>query len=112
MLLHDESAPSAMRGMLALEPNDTGGRRLQVGDDAQQRGLATAARSDDAEELVDVHGERDVGERDDISAIAGERLADVLTGEVPRATARRVHGGAFGDRRRYHALTMQPGFPR
>jgi hypothetical protein len=96
-----------MGRMLALEAHDARRRRLQIGDDAEQRGLAAATRSDDAEELVHVHRERDVGQRDDRAALTGESLAELLAGEVARAPARRVRGRAPGNRRRYHELTMR-----
>jgi 3',5'-cyclic AMP phosphodiesterase CpdA len=110
-LVHDEPAAYAMASLLALELHAAGGRRLQPGDDPQQRGLAAPARTDDAHELVRIHRQRHVGQRDHPPALAGEGVADALAGEVARAHGRRVRRALRRRGGDGHALTTRHAIP-
>ena len=47
----------------AVDRDRAAGRLLEIGDDAQQRGLAAARRADERDELAPADGEVDVGQR-------------------------------------------------
>src|SRR3954452_1189739 len=66
---------------------------LQAGQDIKDRGLATPARAEQADELAGLHVERDVGRRSDRSA---PRRA-TGDGEVPKRELRCGARGVPGD---------------
>ena len=92
VVLPDETHPVTPRrpveDVVAGDPDQTFIGRLEAGDDAQQRGLAAAARTDDGDELARLHPERRRREGD----VVGEGLAHAFHREVRRATGR-VRGG-------------------
>src|SRR5690606_35886652 len=90
--------------VLPVEQDRTGGRMLEAGQHAQQRGLAAARRPEQREELALVDVERqvvdggeiaeplgDVAERDE-----GPRLRIVPGREAPADAAERFHAGFPG----------------
>ena len=101
------SGSTKVRGPLTSQPvhqHPAGGRRLDPGGDAQQRGLAAARMAEQADDLARLDGQRDAVER----APAAIGLDDVLEGELgrdrgarraalaPAGQAKPVAGGAGG----------------
>jgi hypothetical protein len=87
VFLHHQSAAHAAVGCLAIEPHFTRGRCFEAGDDAKQRGLAAAAWSHDAHELVRVDRDRHVPQRLDLATLAGEGVDDVVARDVTSTPA-------------------------
>ena len=70
----------ASSGETPLTSIDAGGRLLEVGDDAEQRGLAAAGRADQRDEVAGLDVEVDVRQRLDrpVGGLEGQRkVADV-----------------------------------
>src|SRR5262249_8039609 len=65
-------------GTIGLDADLTGALAEQPGHHAQERGLAAAARPDDAEELAGVSLERDPVECQDRASVALEAQADLV----------------------------------
>src|SRR5579883_537793 len=88
--------------LAAAHLDSAAARARHAGDDAQQRGLAAAARAEKRHQLAAAQIVRDLLERDDLAGAggAGEDLADV--GEPPERCGRRLI--TAGRRERRHGL--------
>src|SRR5687768_2309347 len=71
----------AERGVFVAEEDLAGGRRLEPGDQAEQRRLARARWAEERNQLAVLDVERDVVER----RVAREFLADVLDADIQAA---------------------------
>ena len=78
-------AARAGRSASAVEPHLAGGRRVDAGEDADQRRLAGAVRPDEPDDLAALDRERDAGER----VHAAEALLDVDALEQRRRSSSR-----------------------
>src|SRR5262249_53211773 len=93
-LEHDPVVPLGRRhhaDVPARLDDRAGALRLQAGDDAQQRGLATTRRAEEADELAAPDREIDVAQR----AERTEALADAAQREVVRRPGRARRGRAL-----------------
>ena len=80
--LEDEADVAVLHGLrrcvLVAEEDAAGGRRLEAGDEAEERGLARARGAEERDQLARLDAHRDVVER----RVAAEFLADVLDANI------------------------------
>ena len=67
-----------VRDVLAVKPDRAGGRQVEAGDHPQQRGLAAAGWSEQADEGAMRHRQLDIVDRGEVA----EFLRDVFEGEA------------------------------
>src|SRR5207237_6588567 len=93
--LEHDAAPRVRAGdRSAVHEGATGGRGLEAGHDVEQRALAAARRTDQADERVLGEVGRDRLERLDRVGTCAEALRDVVEPRLrARAFARGAHGG-------------------
>jgi hypothetical protein len=70
VLEHDRAVDAGAVNGLAINRHRALIVGEQPGDDVEQRGFAATARSDDGDELTVADCERDVGQREDLAAVA------------------------------------------
>ena len=63
VLKHKAAIAARLAHDAAVEQHFARGRLFEAGDDAQERGLAAAARSDDRDELAAIDGQVDAAQR-------------------------------------------------
>ena len=90
--------------ILLAEENASGGRLVEAGEDAQQRGLAGAGRAEQREKLARRHAQRNVVQRGRVA----KSLHDVLDGDVDRR-AERYGRFCRGRVDRFHGLDLSVG---
>jgi hypothetical protein len=96
-LHHVADAAAQALDLLAAIVHGAGIGFDQAGNDIEDRCLAAAARSDDADEVARVDVEREIVEHADFARLAMKRLADIANAEL----------GRIGD----HALTYATCMP-
>ena len=93
----------AASGVMPLMVMRAGGRLFEIGDDAQERGLAAARGADERDELALLDVEVDVAERDDVAVVGLEGEAQIFGGDdasqrtSPASSSTGGHGGERPD---------------
>src|SRR5215813_6424935 len=67
-----------LRDVLAVQSNVAGGRVIQAGDQAEQRGFAAARRSDYGDELASGNGQIDRVENGQLLGATGDSFGNVV----------------------------------